>query len=82
MLFCSEKFYGWVVGGGWRHCNYSYKLQVQVSYQRFEIDLGPGPELDRKHMDFPICCLTTHTPPNIWKICMFFYGFKMILRQF
>ena len=20
------------VGGGWRHCNYSYKLQVQVSY--------------------------------------------------
>ena len=34
MLFCSEKLYG---GGGW-HCNYSYKLQVQVSY-RFEIDL-------------------------------------------
>ena len=34
------------MGGGWcRHCNYSYKLQVQVSW-RFEIDLGPGPEVD------------------------------------
>ena len=31
-------------GGGWRHCNYSYKLQVKVS-KRFEIDLGPGPSL-------------------------------------
>ena len=34
------------MGGWWWHCNYSYKLQVQVSYLRFEIDLGPGPELD------------------------------------
>ena len=48
MLFCSEKFYG---GGWWWHCNYSYKLQVQVSNQRFEIDLGPGPELDNKQYD-------------------------------
>ena len=32
MLFCSEKFYGGG-GGGWvETCNYSYKLQVQVSY--------------------------------------------------
>ena len=31
---------GWVGGGvGW-HCNYSYKL---------EIDLGPGSKLDNKH---------------------------------
>ena len=44
MLFHSEKSYGG--GGGW-HCNYRVKLQVQVS-QRFEIDLGPGPELDNK----------------------------------
>ena len=34
MLFCSEKF-----SGGWwvETSNYSYKLQVQVSYWRFEI---------------------------------------------
>ena len=38
----------WV--GGWIHCNYSYKLKVQVSYQRFETDLGPGPKLD--NIDF------------------------------
>ena len=42
----------WKVGGvvvwWWQHCNYSYKLQVQVP-QRFEIDLGPGTKLDNKH---------------------------------
>ena len=43
MLFHSEKFYG----GGWWHCSYRVKLQVQVS-QRFEIDPGPGPKLDKK----------------------------------
>ena len=54
MLFCSEKFYGG------RHCNYSNKLQVQVSYLRFEIDLGPGPELDntrRKNQDGAMLCV-------------------------
>ena len=30
-------------------CNYSFNLQVQVSL-RFEIDLGPGPELDNNRM--------------------------------
>ena len=30
----------------WIHCNYSFKLQVQVSYYRFKIDLGLGHELD------------------------------------
>ena len=45
MLFCSVKFHG-----GWWHCNYSFKLQVQVSW-RFEIDLGPGPELDNIDLD-------------------------------
>ena len=49
MLFHSEKFSGGG-GGGW-HCNYRVKLQVQVS-QRFEIDLGPGPELDNKEILF------------------------------
>ena len=39
MLFCSEKFHGGGGGGGGWHCNYSYKLQVQVS-QRFKIDLS------------------------------------------
>ena len=33
--------------GGW-HCNYRVKLQVQISYQRFEIGLGPGPKLDNR----------------------------------
>ena len=45
ILFSSEKFGGW--WWWWvETSNYSYKLQVQVSYQRFEINLGPGPELD------------------------------------
>ena len=47
MLLHSEKLYGW-----WRHCNYSYKIQIYVP-QRFEIDLeiqdfqnSPGDDLD------------------------------------
>ena len=47
MLFHSEKFSGGG-GGGW-YCNYRVKLQVS---QRFEIDLGPGPELDNKEILF------------------------------
>ena len=44
-FWCYSAQKSFMGGGWWRHCNYSYKLQVQVSY-RFEIDLGPGPELD------------------------------------
>ena len=58
VLLHSEKFPGGG-GGGW-HCNYSFKLQAQISW-RFEIDLDietfrlhmeltwtqPGPDLDR-----------------------------------
>ena len=59
---CYSAQKSFMVGGWWWwwHCNYSFKLQVQVS-QRFEIDLDietsrvhmeltwtqPGPDLDR-----------------------------------
>ena len=38
MLFCSEKFSGWVGG------------DIAIIAKRFEIDLGPGPELDNTHL--------------------------------
>ena len=45
---CYSAQKSFMVGGWWwRHCNYSYKLQVKVSYLRFEMDLWPGPELDK-----------------------------------
>ena len=46
-----------VVGGGIAIIC-SYKLQVQVSYYRFEIDLGPGPELDNTFL--PLHLLPPH----------------------
>ena len=58
--------------------NYSYKLQVQVSY-RFEIDLGPRPELHNnifKRGTVKFCfldrvgCNSAPYGPNDLKFCM------------
>ena len=51
-----KKFYG--VGGGWWHCNYSYKLQGPGGILRVDLELNltidlervrPGPELVNWH---------------------------------